>query len=105
MQEWVSPEQLQEKLGWLNEFATPIAEWSEWQQVVNITVEFIDRQGMYSGASQDLGAKLPRAYQYCSSADLATELVTFVAEQAKQAKEGERFPGSTEVLESCFGKM
>ena len=29
----------------------------------------------------------------------------FVASQARRAKPGERFPGSTEILESCFGKL
>jgi hypothetical protein len=105
MQEWVTPERLQEKLGWMNEFAEPVAEWSEWQQVVNTTVEFVDRQGVYRGAAEALRAKLPCAYAYSSSAELATELVTFVAEQAKRARKGERFPGSTEIVESCFGKM
>jgi hypothetical protein len=36
---------------------------------------------------------------------LAKELVGFVAAQTKHLKPGERFPASTEVLESCFGKM
>jgi len=31
--------------------------------------------------------------------------VKFVAAQAKQTQPDERFPGSTVVLESCFGKM
>lgn len=105
VQQWVRPERLQEKLGWLNEFTEPVAEWSEWQQVVNLSVEFVNRQGVYRGAAKDLRRKLPRKFAHASSADLAKELVRFVATQAKQAKPGERFPGSTEVLESCFGKM
>jgi hypothetical protein len=105
VQQWASPERLQEKLGWLQEFADPVAEWSEWQQVVNLTVEFVDRQGVYRGAAKTLGQELPRKYTHSSSADLAAELVAFVATQEKQTKPGERFPGSTEVLESCFGKM
>lgn len=105
VQQWARPERLQEKLGWLNEFTKPLAEWSEWQKVVNISVEFADRQGIYRGAARDLRQQLPRKFGYASSTKLAKELVRFVATQAKQAKPGERFPGSTEVLESCFGKM
>lgn len=105
VQQWVSPERLQEKLGWLHEFADPVSEWSEWQQVVNITVEFVDRQGVYRGAAKALGQELPEKYTHSSSAELAADLLAFVATQAKQTKRGERFPGSTEVLESCFGKM
>lgn len=105
VQEWASPERLQEKLGWLREFAGPVAEWSEWQQVVNHTVEFVDREGVCQGAAKALGQELSGPYAHSSSADLAAELVEFVATQAQQTKRGERFPGSTEVLESCFGKM
>jgi hypothetical protein len=105
VQKWVRSERLQEKLGWLEAFTDPIAEWSEWQQVVNISVEFVNRHGVYRGAAKAMRQELPRKFAHCSSADLAKELVRFVAGQAKQAKPGERFPGSTEVLESCFGKM
>lgn len=105
VQRWVTPARLQAKLGWLKAFAAPVAEWSEWQQVVNTTVEFVDRQGIYRGAAKALWKELPHEYAHSSSADLAKDLVRFVAKQTTQAKPGERFPGSTEVLESCFGKM
>ena len=105
VQKWVTPARLQAKLGWLKAFAAPVAEWSEWQQVVNITVEFVDRHGIYRGGAKALWKELPHEYAHSSSADLAKDLVRFVAKQTTQAKPGERFPGSTEVLESCFGKM
>lgn len=105
VQQWVRPERLQEKLGWLKAFTEPVAEWSEWQQVVNHSVEFINRHGVYRGAAKDLYCHLPRKFAHPSSAALAKDLVRFVASQARRAKPGERFPGSTEVLESCFGKM
>jgi len=35
----------------------------------------------------------------------AAELVEFVRSQESHARQGERFPGSTEILESCFGKF
>jgi hypothetical protein len=105
VQEWVSPARLQEKLGWLEDFAAPLAEWSEWQQVVNLTVEFVNRQGIYRGMGQDLRQQMPRTFAHSSSVALAKELVSFVAAQARQTQLGERWPGSTEVLESCFGKL
>jgi len=36
---------------------------------------------------------------------LAAELLRFVRSQERLARPGERLPGSTEVLESCFGKF
>jgi hypothetical protein len=105
VQQWASPERLREKLGWLEDFAGLVAEWSEWQGVVNLSVEFVDRHGVYRGAAKELRQRLPRKFVHATTATLAKELVGFVAAQAKRAKPGERIPGSTEVLESCFGKL
>ena len=104
IQQWVTPERLQEKLGWLKDFAEPVAEWSEWQQVVNIAVEFVACQGVCRGIGAGLRAAWPRRFSHESSATLAKELADFAATQARRAKPAERLPGSTEVLESCFGK-
>jgi hypothetical protein len=103
--EQVSPERLEEKLGWLREFEAEVAEWAEWQQVVNVTVEFVNRHGIYRGVAKQLRTELRRHRQYPSSLCLARELLAFVAKQARRARPGERFPGSTEVLESCFGRF
>jgi hypothetical protein len=105
VQQWVKPERLQEKLSWLEAFAEPLGEWSEWQKVVNITVEFVARQGVYRGMGRQLRKELPREFAHGSSRELARELIRFVARQARQLKPGERAPGSTEIVESGFGKM
>ena len=105
VKEWASPERMQEKLGWLEGFSSSVAEWSEWQQVVNITVEFVNRQGIYRRMCRPLRQQLPRTFAHDSSRSLAKDLIRFLAKQARQAKPGERLVGSTEVLESCFGKM
>ena len=82
-----------------------MAEWAEWQQVVNVTVEFVNRQGIYRGVAKQLRTELRPHREYSSSRCLAEELLAFVAKQARRARPGERFPGSTEVLESCFGRF
>jgi hypothetical protein len=105
VRQWVRPERLREKLGWLEAFADPVAEWSEWQQVVNVTVALVADQGVYRGMGRKLRQALPRTFAHPSSRELAKDLIRFVARQARQVKPGERFPGSTEVVESCFGKM
>jgi hypothetical protein len=103
--EWASYERLQAKFGWLNEFSDAISEWSHWQQIVNIAVEHINRRGITRSTHMELRRVLPRRFIRRSSWKLAIELVLFVRKQGRQTCEGERFPGSTEVLESCFAKM
>lgn len=101
----VTPERLSDKLGWLTEYATAIAEWSEWQTIINIVVKFVNCQGIYRGAVGALRETLPSSYAYDSSRQLAEELVAFVKAQTFLTRRGERLPGSTEILESSFGKF
>jgi hypothetical protein len=103
VQKWVTPERLRDKLGWLEDYRDAMAEWSHWQQIVNTSVALVNRQGIYRGIAKTLRQQLRRCPK--QSAALAKDLVQFVATQARHAKPGERFPGSTEVLESCFGKL
>ena len=60
--QWATPERLEAKLGWLRDFAAPVAEWSEWQQVVNVAVEFVNRQGVQRCAAPGVAADV-RAFQ------------------------------------------
>lgn len=96
---------LPEKLGWLHEFADDVKEWHEWQQVSNRFVAFVNRHGIYRSAAKDLKGCLPRRPAHASSMRLVKELIAFVALQARRMEAGERFPGSTEILESCFGRF
>jgi hypothetical protein len=103
--QWASRERIQEKFGWLTDFSDVIAEWSHWQQVVNVAVTHVARHGISRTTAKDMYQAMPRPFAHASTTALVTDLVRFVAVQARQTKPGERFPGSTEVLESCFGKM
>lgn len=103
--EWVSREQLQAKLGWLQEFAAAVREWSQWQQVVDVATRYVAEHGIARGAARALYQHWPRPFAQASTADLAKDLTRFVAKQSIATRPGERVPGSTEVLESCFGKM
>lgn len=104
--EWTSVERLQLKLGWMKEFANDIAEWSHWQAVVDLAVTHVNTQGITRENAKELCRRMPRRNDvHPSTADLAKELKTFVMKEAMKTRPDERFPGSTEVLESCFGKM
>lgn len=126
--EQVDLERLEEKFGWLTVYREALAEWSEWLEVIETAVDFVRRQGLYRGAesvlAQQLGlrptgdavaegvdggamASVPGGVVllHASSQELAEELRSFVAAEASKAPVGQRLPGTTEVLESCFGKF
>ncbi len=89
--EQVSTERLEEKLGWLKEFEADVAEWAEWQQVVNVTVEFVNRQGIYRGVARQLRTELRPHREYSSSRSLAGELLAFAVKQARRRGRGSAF--------------
>jgi hypothetical protein len=100
-----SGQRLEEKLGWLREFRVALKQWSGMQKVIDVTNHFVRRQGLYCGAAKELEGQLEPVATEERSRQVAHELVRFVAEQSAAAAKGERLIGSTEVLESCFGKF
>jgi hypothetical protein len=99
----VSAERLDSKLGWLRGFREELATWSAYQELIDTTLEFVRRRGLFLGAGFTLALTL-RA-QAGAASDLREELIDFVRGESLKARLGERLPGTTEVLESCFGKL
>src|SRR5450759_2954009 len=65
--------------------------------------DFVRNRGYYLGAGLELGAKLPESSG--TTGELREQLIAFVRAESMKARVGERLPGTTEVLESCFGKL
>jgi hypothetical protein len=96
---------LEEKLGWLRAFREGLVRWSEMEQTIDVAVDFVRTQGLYRGAGKDLRQRLRGLSLGPTAAELGKDLAAFVTEQARRLRRGERLPGSSEVLESCFGKF
>lgn len=100
-----TPERLAEKLGWLAEYRDALGEWAQWQAVVDIVVKFVSGHGHFAEAAAELRQQLPAHPNHTSTRALCEELLAFVSAESAKAKAHERLPGSTEVLESCFGRF
>jgi len=101
----VDPQRLLAKYGWLTEYAAAIGEWSQFQEVTRTATAYIRREGYHHGARVDLTERFACLDLGPPARKLADEIERFVAEQSAAARPGERFVGSTEALESCFGKL
>jgi hypothetical protein len=95
---------LENKLGWLRAFVEDLAAWNECQQVITQGLEFINTQGVFAGASQQLREILTTGLNHLLSRDMAERLLAFVGAAESQVKKGERLPLSTEILESSFAR-
>jgi hypothetical protein len=99
----VSTERVRIKLGWLGEYRAELAEWSAYQEMIDGALDLVRRQGLYPGVGFELAAALPARAGVAG--ELREELINFVRGEALKARLGERLPGTTEVLESCFGRL
>ena len=103
--EHVSAERLDEKLGWLRDYEPALREWSQDLSVIETTLDFVRGEGLTRDSGRLLREMLDALLLDPTARTLATELWAFVRDESSQAAPNERLPGSTEVLESCFGKL
>jgi hypothetical protein len=99
------PERLQQKMGWLPDFADELELWRQWYRVAARTEQAVRNRGLYRGADVELQKRLAPVAQQTTSKAMAAELTSYVREQSEGVKAGERVPGSTQVLESCLGTL
>lgn len=105
----ITTERMNEKLGWVRDFRDDLAAWNRCQQVLQTSLRFINRHGLYHGAANKLKIEL-NALQATHPPDcevsqtMASRLVAFVKESENLLPDGDRAWLSTENLESLFGQ-
>ena len=106
----IKAERMNAKLGWVRQYRDDLAVWNRCEEVMQASLSFINRQGVYHGAAAALEVALNAARKEhpadCKlSTTMASELITFVHESELQLAEGDRAWLSTENLESLFGRF
>jgi hypothetical protein len=71
--------------------------------IIEKALDFVRCRGLTARAGRELEAILPSASG--SAGELREQLLEFVTDESSKVRQGERLPGTTEVLESCFGKL
>jgi hypothetical protein len=100
-----TPERLEEKFAWLRDYGPDLEQWSEFQSLTQTAIEVVRSEGYCSSVAERLEVRLGLLVRSDAGQELRAELQRFVAEQSSAARPGERLPGSTEILESSFGKL
>jgi hypothetical protein len=100
----ITPERLQDKLGWLPAFAPKLREWQACQEVVDTALKFLNERGLFRGATQQLQKLVAKFTKHALSRQLTQALLKFVQGYEDQLNPREQLPMSTEILESCFAK-
>ena len=104
LDEPIDRDKLHEKLGWLRDYGEALESWAELLAVVRATEEYVHREGVHHGMRRDLEKELSPLVSTGAGRRLVDALLGFVTVQTAPLSEGERLPGSTEVVESILGK-
>ena len=54
---WATPERLEAKFGWLREFREDLAEWRQWQTIMDVTVGFVGSEGLHAKTAVQLSRR------------------------------------------------
>ena len=100
-----SIDRLHEKFEWLWEYRTEIALWSRWLALTDGTLDIVRRHGYSSSTVHHVEQVLTELSNTPETELLKTELIEIVKAESSSVPEGTRTPGSTEILESSFGKL
>lgn len=96
---------IQEKLGWLYQYRDHLAQWQELIDVVKSVEDYIKFIGIYPGCHIDLTEQLDMDLTTRRANNVRNELVCFVEQLSRDARDGERLLGSSEIIESVIGKL
>lgn len=105
----ITAHRMNEKLGWVRGFRDELASWNRCQQVLQTSLRFINRHGLYDGAAAKLEQELDELQAThladCEvSTTMASRLIAFVEDSENMLPAGDRAWLSTENLESLFGR-
>ncbi len=98
----ISKSRMEEKLGWLRDFAPSIRQWQACQEVVSTALTSLNEQGIFPGAAREFQSRVAHLGRHRLSRQLVQTVVKFLRETEQQLRPCEHLPMSTEILESSF---
>ena len=96
------------KLGWIWDFHNEIDCWTDLLDITSITENFIRNEGVVLDGESELSELFNTKTLLSDSAvtlQFKQDVLDFVKNESQKAKLGERLLGSSEIIESVFGKQ
>jgi len=98
-------EQAQQRYGWLRDYEEDLARWLEQYDMVEKTIKRVRRHGLNAGTLAELEQEWGAESERPGTKMVRGHMRAYVSKNVRQAEEGETLAGSSEVLESAFGKL
>jgi hypothetical protein len=102
-QAW-EPQRVEQAVGWVRQYRHEVEQWRQLVEVGTIVEQWVKTHGLSPSRAQQLPHQLMGLGTLPRTQQLRAELVAFVTAEAAHATDGERLVGSSEVIESIFGK-
>ena len=96
------------KLGWVMRFRDDIKYWNSLTEIASIAENFIRNKGLYTDSDFKLRELFNESENLCNSEStlqFKKDVLDFVRNESQKAKPGECLLGSSEIIESVFGKQ
>ena len=97
-------QRVEQAVGWVRQYRQELEQWRQWLAVGMLTEHFVKTHGLSADGVPQFQQRLAEAGALPRTQQLCAELIQFVTEEGTKAKAGERLVGSSEVIESIFGK-
>jgi hypothetical protein len=101
----IKKQRFDKELGWISNFRKELKEWEELIKVLTIIESFIKKEGMYLDCHKELEKQFESESLCDRAKEFKEELLDFIKGEESKARPGERLLGSSEVIESVFGKL
>ena len=97
--------QFEESFGWLKDFADPLRQWRAVLDVLQAAKDQVKHHGLSRATAHAFLQRLPPCPQRSPTiVNLITDLYTFLGEQAQPVPQDQTWLGTSDVIESIFGK-
>lgn len=98
------PHRVEHAVGWVRHYRQELEQWRQWREVGTRTEQVVKTHGLSARSVQQVQQQLTGVGTWTRTQPMCAELLQFVREEGAKAKAGERLVGSSEVIESIFGK-
>jgi hypothetical protein len=98
------PHRVEQAVGWVRQYRQELEQWRQLVEVGTLVEQFVKTHGVTLGGAEQVQHRLAETGTLPRTQQLSAELLQFVTAEGAKAKVGERLVGSSEVIESIFGK-
>ncbi|MBF5060144.1 hypothetical protein NEPTK9_001674 [Candidatus Neptunochlamydia vexilliferae] len=93
-----------ERLSWLKEYEGELKHWKELVDIGRVGRDFVRKKGLWLECHEEFADCLVKIDISPRADKFACDLVDFIEEQGNKIPEGKHLIGSSEIVESLFGK-